>query len=43
MLSLDLLRSQKIAPILLRVSMGWLMLYAGIAKMLDPEWLTYKE
>src|SRR3989338_4108549 len=29
---------QKISLLLLRVSMGWLMLYAGITKVLDPNW-----
>ena len=26
---------------LLRVSMGWLMFYAGITKVLDPEWTAF--
>lgn len=29
---------QKLSLFLLRISMGWLMLYAGITKVLDPEW-----
>ena len=29
---------QKISLFLLRVSLGWLMFYAGITKVLDPEW-----
>ena len=29
---------QKISLLLLRVSMGWLMFYAGITKVLDPNW-----
>lgn len=28
----------KISLFLLRVSMGWLMFYAGITKILNPEW-----
>ncbi len=28
----------KISLFLLRVSMGWLMFYAGITKVLNPEW-----
>lgn len=30
--------TQKILLTLLRVSMGWLMFYAGITKVLNPEW-----
>lgn len=29
---------QKISLFILRVSMGWLMFYAGITKVLNPEW-----
>lgn len=29
---------QKISLFLLRISMGWLMFYAGITKILNPEW-----
>ena len=29
---------QKISLFLLRVSMGWLMFYAGITKVLNPQW-----
>lgn len=29
---------QKITLFLLRVSMGWLMFYAGITKIMDPNW-----
>lgn len=29
---------QKISLFLLRISMGWLMFYAGITKLLDPQW-----
>ncbi|HEY4476012.1 MAG TPA: DoxX family membrane protein [Candidatus Paceibacterota bacterium] len=29
---------QKISLFLLRISMGWLMFYAGITKVLDPAW-----
>ena len=29
---------QKISLFLLRVSLGWLMFYAGITKVLDPKW-----
>lgn len=30
--------SRKITYFLLRVSMGWLLFYAGIIKILDPKW-----
>lgn len=30
--------SQKISLFLLRLAMGWLMFYAGITKILNPEW-----
>lgn len=29
---------QKIALSILRLSLGWLMLYAGVTKVLDPSW-----
>lgn len=29
---------QKVSVLLLRVSMGWFMFYAGITKVLDPTW-----
>ena len=29
---------QKISLFLLRVSMGWFIFYAGITKVLNPEW-----
>ena len=29
---------QKVSLVLLRLSMGWLMFYAGITKILDPQW-----
>lgn len=29
---------QKISLFLLRISMGWLIFYAGITKVLNPEW-----
>ena len=29
---------QKVSLFLLRISMGWLMFYAGITKVLDPSW-----
>ena len=29
-------QSQKVTLFLLRVSMGWMMLYAGVTKILDP-------
>src|SRR3989338_2161824 len=29
---------QKISLFLLRISMGWLLFYAGITKVLNPEW-----
>ena len=29
---------QKISLVSLRIAMGWLMFYAGIVKILDPEW-----
>lgn len=28
----------KVCLALLRIAMGWLMLYAGITKIIDPEW-----
>lgn len=31
-------RGQKIFLFTLRISLGWLMLYAGITKVLNPEW-----
>lgn len=31
-------RSQKTAVVLLRIALGSLFLYAGIAKLIDPEW-----
>lgn len=31
-------KNQKIALFLLRISMGWLMLYAGVTKIVDPAW-----
>jgi len=31
-------KSQKLALFLLRISTGWLMFYAGITKILNPEW-----
>ncbi len=31
-------KAQKIALLALRVSMGWLFFYAGITKVLNPEW-----
>src|SRR3989338_5455249 len=31
-------KGQKISLFLLRISMGWLMFYAGITKILNPEW-----
>lgn len=31
-------KSQKISLFLLRLSMGWLMFYAGITKVLNPGW-----
>ncbi len=32
------IKSTKITLLILRLSMGWLMLYAGITKVIDPEW-----
>ncbi|MEK7133249.1 MAG: DoxX family membrane protein, partial [Patescibacteria group bacterium] len=29
---------QKLSLFFLRISLGWLMFYAGIAKILNPEW-----
>ena len=29
---------QKVSLFLLRISLGWLMFYAGITKVLDPSW-----
>lgn len=29
---------QKISLFLLRIAMGWMMLYAGLTKVLDPNW-----
>ncbi|MDP3779127.1 MAG: DoxX family protein [bacterium] len=31
-------RSQKFFLFLLRISMGWMMFYAGIAKVINPNW-----
>jgi thiosulfate dehydrogenase (quinone) large subunit len=31
-------KSQRIVLFLLRLSLGWYMFYAGITKVLDPEW-----
>ncbi|MDO8505939.1 MAG: DoxX family protein [bacterium] len=31
-------KAQKITLFLLRISMGWLMFYAGITKVINPEW-----
>lgn len=31
-------RFQKVSLFLLRVSLGWMMFYAGITKVLDPDW-----
>lgn len=31
-------KSSKIVLVLLRISMGWLMFYAGITKVVDKEW-----
>ena len=31
-------RFQKISLVLLRISMGWLFFYAGITKILNPNW-----
>jgi thiosulfate dehydrogenase [quinone] large subunit len=31
-------RNQKLALFLLRIAMGWFMFYAGITKVLNPEW-----
>lgn len=31
-------KSQKVSLFLLRVSLGWLFFYAGITKILNPEW-----
>lgn len=31
-------QAQRISLFLLRISSGWLFLYAGITKVLDPEW-----
>src|SRR3989344_2924343 len=33
-----MINSQKLSLFLLRVSVGWLMFYAGITKTLNPEW-----
>lgn len=35
-------RSEKISLLLLRVSLGWLFLYSGITKILNPEWSSLK-
>lgn len=29
---------QKVSLFLLRISLGWMMFYAGITKVMDPEW-----
>ena len=34
----NMTKFQKISLFLLRVSMGWLMFYAGITKVFNPEW-----
>ena len=31
-------QSQKISLFILRISMGWLFLYAGVTKLIDPTW-----
>lgn len=31
-------KSQKISLLLLRLSLGWMFFYAGITKVLDPNW-----
>ncbi len=31
-------KAQKLSWVLLRLAMGWLMFYAGITKVLNPEW-----
>lgn len=31
-------KSQEISLALLRISLGWVMFYAGIVKILDPNW-----
>lgn len=31
-------KAQKISLFLLRISMGWLFFYAGVTKILNPEW-----
>ena len=31
-------QSHKVTLFLLRIATGWLMLYAGVTKLLDPEW-----
>ncbi len=31
-------KGQKISLFLLRISMGWMMLYAGLTKILNPNW-----
>ncbi|MCI0619495.1 DoxX family protein [Candidatus Wolfebacteria bacterium] len=31
-------KAQKISIVLLRVALGWLFLYAGVTKILDPAW-----
>ena len=33
-----MIQSQKITLLLLRLATGWLMFYAGITKVLNPEW-----
>lgn len=37
-LTLSLSKGQGISLFILRISMGWLMFYAGITKVLNPEW-----
>ncbi|MFN7088758.1 MAG: DoxX family membrane protein [Candidatus Paceibacteria bacterium] len=37
-LTLNLSQGQKISLFLLRISLGWLMFYAGITKFLNPAW-----
>lgn len=31
-------RQQKISLLLLRLALGWIFLYSGVSKILDPEW-----
>lgn len=35
-----MIKSQKVTLFLLRISLGWMYLYAGLSKVLDPTWTS---